>query len=301
MVIIAVIGIIMILTTMNLQISSDTLYTAKYINSIKKKETAYYVAKSAVNSTRDYIKANYSSDPNDLYDSLQSITYIEGLNIGLNIDTGDVKVTIEVQDLERKFCVNSIVEDETHIEYLKRILNEIGMNNSNVNKIADWIDSDEEMRIDGNENSIRYGTVKNAKIDSINELNFIDYFKEDIKEFKEKKVEGADNLDYYLSSFGISYPKININTANRVLLKSLTDDLTEQEIDNIIENRPIENKNDLINKHILDADKIYKIEKLADYTSKYFQIKANAVYDEEIIIITAVVDKDGSILFWGVE
>ena len=297
MVIIAVIGIIMILTTMNLQISSDTLYTAKYINSIKKKETAYYVAKSAVNSARDYIKVNYSSDPKDLYDSLQSITYIEGLNI----DTGDVKVTIEVQDLERKFCVNSIVEDETHIEYLKRILNEIGMNNSNVNKIADWIDSDEEMRIDGNENSIRYGTVKNAKIDSINELNFIDYFKEDIKEFKEKKVEGADNLDYYLSSFGISYPKININTANRVLLKSLTDDLTEQEIDNIIENRPIENKNDLINKHILDADKIYKIEKLADYTSKYFQIKANAVYDEEIIIITAVVDKDGSILFWGVE
>ena len=297
MVIIAVIGIIMILTTMNLQVSSDTLYTAKYINSIKKKETAYYVAKSAVNSARDYIKVNYSSDPNDLYDSLQSITYIEGLNI----DTGDVKVTIEVQDLERKFCVNSIVEDETHIEYLKRILNEIGMNNSNVNKIADWIDSDEEMRIDGNENSIRYGTVKNAKIDSINELNLIDSFKDDIKEFKEKKVEGADNLDYYLSSFGISYPKININTANRVLLKSLTDDMTDQEVDSIIENRPIKDGNDLINHCHLDGDKIYNIEKLADYTSKYFQIKANAVYDEEIIIITAVIDKDGSILFWGVE
>ena len=297
MVIIAVIGIIMILTTMNLQVSSDTLYTAKYINSIKKKETAYYVAKSAVNSTRDYIKANYSSDPKDLYDSLQSVTYLEGLNI----DTGDVKVTIEIQDLERKFSVNSIVEDETHVEYLQRILNEIGMNSSNVNKIADWIDSDEEMRIDGNETSLKYGNVKNSKIDSINELNLIDSFKDDIKEFREKKVEGADNLDYYLSSFGISYPKININTANRVLLKSLTDDMTEQEIDSIIENRPIKDGNDLINHCHLDADKIYKIEKLADYTSKYFQIKANAVYDEEIIIITAVVDKDGSILFWGVE
>ena len=297
MVIIAVIGIIMILTTMNLHVSSDTLYTAKYINSIKKKETAYYVAKSAVNSARDYIKVNYSSDPNDLYDSLQSITYIEGLNI----DTGDVKVTIEVQDLERKFCVNSIVEDETHIEYLKRILNEIGMNNSNVNKIADWIDSDEEMRIDGNENSIRYGTVKNAKIDSINELNFIDYFKEDIKEFKEKKVEGADNLDYYLSSFGISYPKININTANRVLLKSLTDDMTDQEVDSIIENRPIKDIYALGEIVGQDSNKRTNIDNLAGYTSKYFQIKANAVYDEEIIVITAVIDKDGSILFWGVE
>ena len=297
MVIIAVIGIIMILTTMNLQVSSDTLYTAKYINSIKKKETAYYVAKSAVNSARDYIKVNYSSDPKDLYDSLQSITYIEGLNI----DTGDVKVTIEVQDLERKFCVNSIVEDETHIEYLKRILNEIGMNNSNVNKIADWIDSDEEMRIDGNENSIRYGTVKNAKIDSINELNFIDYFKEDIKEFKEKKVEGADNLDYYLSSFGISYPKININTANRVLLKSLTDDMTDQEVDSIIENRPIKDIYALGEIVGQDSNKRTNIDNLAGYTSKYFQIKANAVYDEEIIVITAVIDKDGSILFWGVE
>lgn len=297
MVIIAVIGIIMILTTMNLQISSDTLYTAKYINSIKKKETAYYVAKSAVNSTRDYIKANYSSDPKDLYDSLQSVTYLEGLNI----DTGDVKVTIEIQDLERKFSVNSIVEDETHVEYLQRILNEIGMNSSNVNKIADWIDSDEEMRIDGNETSLKYGNVKNSKIDSINELNLIDSFKDDIKEFREKKVEGADNLDYYLSSFGISYPKININTANRVLLKSLTDDMTEQEIDSIIENRPIKDGNDLINYCHLDGDKIYNIEKLADYTSKYFQIKANAVYDEEIIVITAIVEKDGSILFWGVE
>lgn len=292
---------IIILTTMNLQISSETLYTAKYINSIKKKETAYYACKSAVNSARDYIKAGYKEDPKELYDSLKYLG-----SVPLNLDTGDIKINIEIQDLERKFSINSIVngdeqEQREHIEYLKRIFNEIGMNSTNVNKIADWIDSDNNIRLDGNENSIKYGSVKNAKMDSLNELNLIDSVKDDIKDFKESKVEGADNLDYYLSSFGLSYSKININTANRVLLKSLTDDMTEQDVDSIIEHRPIKNSYELDSIIGADTKKVYEMKKFVDYTSKYFQIKANAIYDEESIIIKAIVDKSGAIVYWGVE
>jgi len=291
----------MILTTMNLQISSDTLYTAKYINSIKKKETAYYACKSAVNSARDYIKAGYKEDPKELYDSLK---YLE--SAPLNFDTSDIKINIEIQDLERKFSVNSIVsgdeqEQRDRIEYLKRIFNGIGINSTNVNKIADWIDTDNNIRVDGNENSLKYGSVKNAKIDSLNELNLIDYLKDDIKEFKESKVEGADNLDYYLSSYGLSYPKININTANRLLLRCLTDDMTEQDIDNIIEHRPIKDSYELDSIIGADTKKVYEMKKFVDYKSEYFEIKANAVYDEESIVIRTVVDKSGNILFWGVE
>lgn len=292
---------IMILTTMNLQISSDTLYTAKYINSIKKKETAYYACKSAVNSARDYIKAGYKEDPKELYESLK---YLE--SVPLNFDTGDIKINIDIQDLERKFSVNSIVsgdelEQRDRIEYLKRIFNGIGLNPTNVNKIADWIDTDNNIRVDGNENSLKYGSVKNAKIDSLNELNLIDYLKDDIKEFKESKVEGADNLDYYFSSFGLSYPKININTANRVLLRCLTDDMTEQDVDNIIEHRPIKDSYELDSIIGADTKKVYEMKKFVDYKSKYFQIKANAVYDEESIVIRTVVDKSGNIVYWGVE
>lgn len=292
---------IMILTTMNLQISSDTLYTAKYINSIKKKETAYYACKSAVNSARDYIKAGYKEDPKELYDSLK---YLE--SAPLNFDTSDIKINIEIQDLERKFSVNSIVsgdeqEQRDRIEYLKRIFNEIGINSTNVNKIADWIDTDNNIRVDGNENSLKYGSVKNAKIDSLNELNLIDYLKDDIKEFKESKVEGADNLDYYLSSYGLSYPKININTANRLLLRCLTDDMTEQDIDNIIEHRPIKDSYELDSIIGADTKKVYEMKKFVDYKSRYFQIKASAVYDEESIVIRTVVDKSGNIVYWGVE
>lgn len=286
----------MILTTMNLQISSDTFYTAKYINSVKKKETAYYAGKSAVDSVRDYVKKGYSSDPKELYDYLK---YIE--STPLNLNTGDVKVSIEIQDLEKKFSINSI-ENNDNLEYLKRIFTEIGLSSSNIPKIADWIDKDDNSRVDGNEYSLKYGTVKNAPIDSLNELNWIDSFKDDIKDFKENKVEGAGNLENYLTSYGLSYNKININTASRVLLKSLTDDLTEQEVDEIIKNRPIKNKYDLGD--ILggqDSPKVYKIEKLAGYKSEYFEIKATAVYDEETLIIKTVVDKDGKILFWGVE
>ena len=292
---------IMILTTMNLQISSDTLYTAKYINSIKKKETAYYACKSAVNSARDYIKAGYKEDPKELYESLK---YLE--SVPLNFDTSDIKINIEIQDLERKFSINSIVngdelEQRDRIEYLKRIFNGIGLNPTNVNKIADWIDTDNNIRVDGNENSLKYGSVKNAKIDSLNELNLIDYLKDDIKEFKESKVEGADNLDYYFSSFGLSYPKININTANRVLLRCLTDDMTEQDVDNIIEHRPIKDSYELDSIIGADTKKVYEMKKFVDYKSKYFQIKANAVYDEESIVIRTVVDKSGNIVYWGVE
>lgn len=293
---------IMILTTMNLQISSDTLYTAKYINSIKKKETAYYACKSAVNSAMDYISAGYKEDdPKELYDSLK---YLE--SAPLNFDTGDIKINIEIQDLERKFSVNSIVsgdeqEQRDRIEYLKRIFNGIGINSTNVNKIADWIDTDDTSRVDGNEISLKYGNVKNAKMDSLNELNLIDSFKDDIKTFKESKIDGADKLDNYLTSYGLSYPKINLNTASKVLLKSLTDDMTEQEVDEIIINRPIIDGNDLSDRLGLDSDKIYHIEKVAGYISRYFEIKATAVYDEETLIIRTVVDSSGKILYWGVE
>ena len=132
-------------------------------------------------------------------------------------------------------------------------------------------------------------------------MNLIDYLKDDIKEFKESKVEGADNLDYYFSSFGLSYPKININTANRVLLRCLTDDMTEQDVDNIIEHRPIKDSYELDSIIGADTKKVYEMKKFVDYKSKYFQIKANAVYDEESIVIRTVVDKSGNIVYWGVE
>ena len=290
---------IMILTTMNLQISSDTLYTAKYINSVKKKEIAYYSCKSAVDSACIYIGAGYSDDPEELYDYLK---YLE--STPLNFNTGDVKISLEVHDLERKFSINSIAygeEQNAHLEYLKRIFTNIGMDSSNINKIADWIDEDNTSRVDGNELSLKYGNVKNAKMDSLNELNLIDYLRDDIEKFKASKVEGAGNLDNYLTSYGLSYPKININTASRVLLQSLTDDITEQEVEAIIKNRPIKNKDDLILRQVLDSDKIYHIEKVAGYISKYFEIKATATCDEETIIIKVVVDSSGKILFLGVE
>ena len=77
--------------------------------------------------------------------------------------------------------------------------------------------------------------------------------------------------------------------------------MTDQEVDSIIENRPIKDIYALGEIVGQDSNKRTNIDNLAGYTSKYFQIKANAVYDEEIIVITAVIDKDGSILFWGVE
>ena len=50
-----------------------------------------------------------------------------------------------------------------------------------------------------------------------------------------------------------------------------------------------------------DTKKVYEMKKFVDYKSKYFQIKANAVYDEESIVIRTVVDKSGNIVYWGVE
>ncbi|MBR0518362.1 general secretion pathway protein GspK, partial [bacterium] len=114
-------------------------------------------------------------------------------------------------------------------------------------------------------------------------------------------VEGADNLDNYLTSYGLSYPKININTASRVLLRCLTDDMTEQDVDNIMEHRPIKDSYELDSIIGADTKKVYEMKKFVDYTSKYFQIKANAVYDEESIVIRTVVDKSGTIVYWGVE
>lgn len=279
---------------MNLQLSSDTLYTAKYVAVAQNRDVAYYQASAACKSIIEYIKAYYSDDPKDLYANMQ---YLNALTL-TSIKTDDADIQVEIEDLERRFAINSIIESEEHLNQLNRIFQILDINAPHgAEAIADWIDADSETRVGGNESHSIYGEPKNAYIDSIKELEYIEGIKDAVKDYKRSATDG--NLEKYIYASKCKYTKININTASKEILQSLSEDMTEQEVNNIIENRPIQN-NEELRKALATASesKINEIIKLAGYTSEFFQIKITATHNEEILILTALIDKNGKIISW---
>lgn len=301
MIIIAVLGLLSILLIMNLQLSSDTLYTAKYLTAVQKQETAYYAASSAGRSISKYIGSYYSTDPKDLYDNM---TVLNNLTL-TTIDTGDVKIEIEIEDLERRFEINSINPDTDtdgyHLAQFKRLLDTIGVNSDSVGCVVDWIDSESSSYDGGGETSLMFESVKNAPIDSLKELEYIDNFNDALEEFKALKTEEAGSIDAYISASKCGISKINLNTAGRSVLKSLDENMSDEDVSAIIDNRPV--KDDAEFKALINADIAQRIinRKLAAYVCEFFLIKVKASYDEEYILLTMVTDQSGNIKNWKVE
>jgi general secretion pathway protein K len=146
-------------------------------------------------------------------------------------------------DLQSCFNINSLLDAGTDTNTgtdtnvartrLERLLTNLKIDTAGAQAIIDWIDSDLQTTIPDGAEDVYYMNLDqpyrtaNTPLQSISELRLIKGF--------EDPVVYATVLPH-VCAFGVNTP-ININTATTEVLRSLADDLTDSDIEKIIEQR----------------------------------------------------------------
>ena len=148
-------------------------------------------------------------------------------------------------DLQSCFNINSLLDTSADTSTgtdkntslartrLERLLTNLKIDKAGAQTIIDWIDSDLQTTIPDGAEDVYYMNLAqpyrtaNTPLQSISELRLI-------KGFEDPLVYAT--VLPHVCAFGINTP-ININTATTEVLRSLADDLTDSDIEQIIEQR----------------------------------------------------------------
>jgi general secretion pathway protein K len=146
-------------------------------------------------------------------------------------------------DLQSCFNVNSLLDTGADTNTatstklartrLERLLTNLEIDKANAQAIIDWIDSDLQTTIPDGAEDVYYMNLDqpyrtaNTPLQSISELRLI-------KGFEDPRVYAT--VLPHVCAFGVNTP-ININTATTEVLRSLADDLSDSDIEKIIEQR----------------------------------------------------------------
>jgi general secretion pathway protein K len=167
-----------------------------------------------------------------------------------------------------------------------------------IDSLADWIDADDEPRIYGAEYRDYYQSLakpyeaKNAYVSSIDELFMVKGYVLDV----------VDALRPYISAYNDD-GLININTAPREVLMSLSDDITGPLADNIITHRragSFTDRSDLPGVPGFETIGIAVLDKIV-VESSVFRVYSKATVGDAVRTVEAVVRPGGGgtgVLYW---
>ncbi len=221
----------------------------------------------------------------------------------------DGAIVVTIQDEKSRYNIKKLVtdygiEDARRRVMLERIFEQHGIDTSIIDSLADWQDEDDVSLPYGAErmyyNSLRPSyDPRNAPVTTMGEIFLVRGFDRDLF-FLPPVVrdpflsDDIQPLEQYLTVYGNG--SININTADRILLMSLSADLDEIIADDIVEYRyeyPFEAVEELKNVETV-SDILYdEIESLITVKSDLFRITSTGSVDEFSRIITAVVSREG--------
>ncbi|MBI4040418.1 MAG: type II secretion system minor pseudopilin GspK [Deltaproteobacteria bacterium] len=225
----------------------------------------------------------------------------EGAKINLN-DLGDPKLQkATAQQLETLFEQRKSTDEDFFRNYRDVRFREL------IHNIVDWIDKDSE-RVDGGSEESIYSRLepaykhKNAPLDTTSELSLIDGFQDST----------IFNLLLPLITV-YSTGGINVNTADATTLKSMSIELTDEDVAKIIEQRqkvPFKNTQafeDFCKKTLLKSATFNQDPKIAiTTTTRIFSLESTAEVHGALQTIRAVVDtkkirSDGmpQIVYWN--
>jgi len=194
------------------------------------------MAKSGINVTAKYLK----TIPKD--------KFTEPVELPVENPFEDFQgtITVRIEDENGKFPINAIVPDNQVVKKVDndspynvfiRLLRELSLDEKIADRVVDWIDKDTIAEVDNSEEN-----AKNDELLSVDELLLIKGIsKEDYKKL----------LPYITVSGTRSLPQININSAEKPVLKALfnvkADDLADRII-TLRKSNPFSNTGDLMNR-----------------------------------------------------
>lgn len=200
----------------------------------------------------------------------------------------DTKADLRIEDESAKFNLNKIVDSfgnksETFLA-LKRLLVRLSVDESIADKIADWIDSDAEESGMGSEIK-----TKNAPLYSVDELLLI------------KGIDKAsyEKLSPYVTVYGDGL--ININSAEKPVLASLSESMTDELAQKIIDyrnNQPFEQKDQLQRIPGFELEVYGPLISRVTVKGNFFYVRTSVATRGIRRIIEAVIGADKNIKYW---
>jgi len=266
---------------------------------------ALYLARAGV----EYAMAILAEDDND-FDTLFE-EWAQGTH-ELKFDGGIAQVRI--LDEERKLNLNLLtmetdIGEGPFLEIFQRLFDELAVSRTFLAYLIDWMDPDSDESAPGGEGGLyedlpRPYPVKNAPMDTLTELAAVGGVGDSI--FEKLAVGGSEapaqvDENPYLTVY--SSEEVNINTANAVVLTSLSPVITGEVAQKIVscrETHPFEEPSDLRDVPVV-RDVFGDIQDIITTHSQNFLIVATAEVDGVVRRITAHVERIGeevSIQYW---
>jgi general secretion pathway protein K len=204
-----------------------------------------------------------------LYDT-QTYTYPEELSFPVPV-SDEENILLRITDEQSKINLNRLIypngsDNKRVISLFRRLCQVLQVEETTVDRVLDWIDSDSIERISGSEKG-----AKNASLYSIEELQYI----------KGIEPETVKRLIPYLTAYhdrvGIS-DRVNINTAPKEIIMALHEEIDSSMAENVILYRkesPFERPEEI--KNVPGFEDIYaKISPLISVKSGFFRITVTA-------------------------
>ena len=307
----ALVFVLMVLTILAVAVfafSDTSQLDATHARNFRDGARAFFLARAGV----EHGMVLLEEDDND-FDTLQE----EWAQDPQALELGDGRIEIRIQDEERKFNINLLALGAgegagARGEMIKRLFDQLGVGETFLPYLIDWIDDDQEEMPPGSEGAYYDALphpypVKNAPIEALSDLAAVAAAGEAI--FEKFGVAGTQpgprvDENQYLTVY--STGEVNINTAGTDVLMSLSSAITEgvaQEIVSYREARPFEKETDLRDLPVV-RDIFGDIQEIITTLSTNFLIVATArVNGVERCIRAHVQRLDGevSIQSWVVE
>ncbi|MFC1855926.1 type II secretion system minor pseudopilin GspK [Thermodesulfobacteriota bacterium] len=279
MILLLTILITAVLTATVVEYNYDANLNVDIAENYKNKMKASYLAKSGIRFVKVYLSSDLEGFIAEGFSDYKQLFYGKPIPVG----SGFISITLKSE--EGKINLNKIVSSEIVRDQFITLIEGLEIDASIYYSIVDWIDKDDDVFENAGAESLYYETLqnpyqcKNAKLESMEELRLIKGIDDEV--YKKLK----DNCTIYSNGL------ININEASKDVLMSLSEDMTEFDVNKIIEDRKEEGEYESIDELSYLGELYNDIKKKITTESKSYKITSVGIVDEISYKITNVVTK----------
>lgn len=209
----------------------------------------------------------------------------------LEFEFGEGEVVLNIEDLQGRLNVNSLVAEGETVQYtrarLATLMRQLGLDDAYVARLEDWLDMDQSVRQLGAEDfdylalepPYRSGSVMMADSSEIRLLLDMDQ-------------ETSDRLLPYVTALPDPFTKLNVNTASPVILQSLSTELTLEAAQALVDRRDQDGGFQSLDEFLQLPEMSGVPGEGLGVQSAFFRVSVRARYRERIAWLTSIIQRD---------